>query len=73
MYSTHRINIQRVWSDTTSEPCIELCIYDDCTHDVMFRGQMTFQDFASAITGQQGIHITAIDSRELRKTGGEKI
>lgn len=73
MYSTYRINIQRVLSNTTPEPCIELCIYNERTLDVMFRGQMTFPNFASAITGQQAIPITVLETRDLEKTGGEKI
>ena len=69
----YRINIQRVLSNTTPEPCIEFCIYDDCTLDVMFRGQMTFHDFASAITGQQAIPITVLESKNLGEDAGGKV
>lgn len=65
MYSTYSINIQRVLSITTPEPCIEFCVYNDRTLDVMFRGQMTFPNFASAITGQQAIPITVLESKNL--------
>lgn len=68
----YMINIQRVLSNTTPEPCIEFCVYDD-TLDVMFRGQMTFPDFASAITGQQAIPITVLESKNLEEDTGGKI
>lgn len=68
----YKINIQRVLSNTAPEPCIEFCVYDD-TLDVMFRGQMTFPDFASAITGQQAIPITVLESKNLEEDAGGEI
>ena len=69
----YKINIQRVCSGTYPEAVIELSVYDGDTLDVMFRGQMTFQNFASVITGQQAIPITVLESKNLGEGAGGKI